>query len=170
MELIIINKRGEKFIVLFDDDISEFILQYKWYITKRAGNKVYARTNIAGRPVLMHRLIMDIVDLPEKEIDHINGNGIDNRRNNLRICTHGENMFNRSPQKTAASKYLGVCPLIIKKTTPHRIFKYWRAQISTHGKVKHLGVFKTEECAALAYDMAAIKLHGEFARLNFPEI
>jgi hypothetical protein len=93
--------------------------------------------------------------LPE-EVDHINGNPYDNRIENLRAATHGENMFNRNPNKGCISKYRGVSKHCGK----------WQGAISKEGKKFHLGTFNTETEAALAYNKSAVKLHGEFANLN----
>lgn len=97
-------------------------------------------------------------DYPSCFVDHINGNRSDNRIENLRLATAGENSTNRASAKGSTSGYLGVhfrtdC-------------KLWRAQLSNRGKRIHLGLFDNEIAAAQAYNEAAIQLHGQFARLN----
>lgn len=94
-------------------------------------------------------------------IDHINGNGLDNRRANLRICTYTQNNCNKRIKLKSASKYRGVS----KSRKPD---KPWQARIYLHRKPIIIGFFKTRLDAALAYDTAARKYHGQFATLNFP--
>lgn len=92
------------------------------------------------------------------QIDHINGNPLDNRPANLRVCTQAENTFNRGKNKKGSSKYKGV--------GWHKKAGKWAAQIQANGIKHHLGVFETEAEAAIAYNQAATQLHGCFARLN----
>jgi hypothetical protein len=96
-------------------------------------------------------------------VDHINGNGLDNRKENLRVVTVVENARNsRGKVRSRKSQYKGVSFCIGRKSP-------WRATIEAggHGQ-KHLGYFSTEEEAARAYDQAAAEVFGEFAFLNFP--
>lgn len=98
-------------------------------------------------------------------IDHKNGNGLDNRRSNLRFCTNAQNQHNQRKWgsrsgKPLSSRYKGV--------SWHRR-GHWRAKIQAQGKRRYLGQFQSEEAAARAYDRAARELHGEFAVLNFSD-
>ena len=103
----------------------------------------------------MSRVIMNC---PKgKEVDHKNGNTLDNRHSNLRVCTHQENCRNRRPNKNCVSSYKGVSWFKGK----------WTAIINCNGKHRYLGRFKNEIDAAKAYDKAAKKAFGEFACLNF---
>jgi hypothetical protein len=95
-------------------------------------------------------------------IDHINGNGLDNRRANLRICTYSQNNCNTKAKVKGASKYRGVSKSR-KSDTP------WQAKIYVRRKQIVLGFYKTQYEAALAYDSAARKHHRRFATLNFPD-
>lgn len=96
--------------------------------------------------------------LPGSEIDHVNGNGLDNRRVNLRFASRSENCSNCRPSRNNRSGYKGV--------HWHKGAKKWRSQIKTNGKRIHLGYFENKNDAARAYNEAAIRLHGSFARLN----
>jgi len=104
-----------------------------------------------GRSLSMHRAIMDCP--PDKEIDHINHNMLDNRRSNLREASHQENCCNRRKHRDNTSGFKGV---------------YWHTSGGKWAASIHLGMFATKEEAARAYDEAAKIIHGEFAHLNFP--
>lgn len=152
-------------VALVDDADAAIVAPYKWYASRHRGT-FYARTDTGGRLVrrrlAMHRVILGLGAGDGREVDHINGNGLDNRRANLRICTHAENLRNRGPQRNNRSGYKGV--------SLHPDGK-WTAHISINGSrnVRYLGLFSTPEDAARAYDAAARDLFGEYARLNFPD-
>jgi hypothetical protein len=93
--------------------------------------------------------------------DHKDGNGLNNTRSNLRPCTQGQNNMNQRKRKNATSRFKGV--------TWSAADEKWKACITANHVQHHLGYFCDEEEAARAYDKAARSLHGEFARLNFPE-
>lgn len=97
-------------------------------------------------------------DPTSQEVDHINGNGLDCRRGNLRLCTKSENQRNRRPNQNGTSGYKGV--------GWYKKYNCWRVRIQVNGKKQHIGYFDNEIDAATAYDNAAKQLHGEFARLN----
>jgi len=127
---------------------------YKWFATSPcACGAVYAGRHEHGRLVLMHRQIMNP---PQgKLVDHTNGNGLDNRRGDLRICTARENSHNRRPHAgKTSSKFIGV--------VRHR--HKWMARAGG----EYLGVFDDEAEAARARDRKARELYGEHAWLNFP--
>jgi hypothetical protein len=110
----------------------------------------------------MHRLIRN--PPPGKVVDHYDGNGLNNRRGNLRICTPQQNRFNLRPRKTEGktSRFIGVYQ---DKRYPGK----WYASVQCGGKVTHLGPFTTELEAALARDLKAMAQHGSYAHLNFPQ-
>ena len=108
----------------------------------------------------MHRFILGLTD-PKIKVDHINHNGLDNRKSNLRFGSHQHNVFNRRPNLHAVSLYKGV------RWNTQR--NKWMAYITIDGKGIYLGVFDNEEDAARAYDAKATEVFGEYAYLNFPE-
>lgn len=157
-----------------DDEDFERINQYKWHVSKGKGTTRYAVARVIGvkNKIIMHRLIMET---PDGFItDHKNHDGLDNRRVNLRTCTIAENNANKRPVLDKTSKYLGVHwekqqkKYFKKKTGEFHIYKYgyWTANLEKNNKRLFLGYFKTEIEAALAYNEAAKKYHGEFANLN----
>ncbi len=120
----------------------------------RSGSRVHGRGVI-----LMHRVIMGA--RPGEQVDHINGNRMDNRRSNLRICTAAQNKWNGSRHRDNVSGYKGVWF--------DRWARRWRAKICCHGKQFALGNYRTPQEAALAYNRAASRYFGAFARLNVLE-
>ena len=109
----------------------------------------------------MHKFIMG-ENSKKPHTDHIDGNGLNNQRSNLRQCTNEENCMNRQPRKNCSSDYKGV--------QLNKLTNKWLAQIKVQGKNIYLGLFGIEEDAGIAYDTAAIKYFGEFSKLNFPKI
>ena len=107
--------------------------------------------------VHMHKIILG--DKEGLEIDHKDGNGLNNRKDNIRWATKAQNQANSAAR---SGRYKGVSP-------PQHRRKRWKAEIRCKGIRYDLGCFDTEEDAARAYDAKAKELHGEFARLNFPE-
>jgi len=141
-------------VIYIDDEDYEWLAQYKWGLIEPAVGYKYAGRWENHKLVLMHRFILHAESW--QKVDHKNGNGLDNRRCNIRLCTHAENMRNRKRSEGCGSRYKGVT----KKQTG------WEARIKIDGKTKHLGVYTTQLAAAFVYNKAALKYHGEFARLN----
>jgi hypothetical protein len=104
----------------------------------------------------MHNVIMSFLE--GYEIDHKDGDGLNNQRYNLRVTTHTQNMKNQRLRSNNTSGYKGV--------TWHKGAGKWYAQIQVDGKRTYLGLFTILEDAARAYDTAALEHYGEFARLN----
>lgn len=158
---------GAKAIV--DGEDFDFLSQWAWGPSKvRSTSRLYAIRFDAARKcaVSMHRTLIQVPD--GMQIDHIDNDGLNNRRSNLRVCTHGQNVMNRGalPKHSQfASRFKGVFPREYGKD------RGWRVQIFSHGKVYRIpGQFKNEEDAARAYDKLALQHHGEFAHLNFPAL
>lgn len=140
--------------------------KYKWYAAYNNNNitlYTYVKPDKRSKVLRLHRLITECPK--DMIVDHINGNGLDNRLENLRICTRQQNNLNigRSIHRKYTSQYMGVSyvPNLNKKNP-------WMAGISINNKRKALGYFKTELEAAKARDAYAIEKRGQFARLNFP--
>lgn len=141
------------YVALVDDDDFEWINKFRWH-TRHSGGITYAVRHINVKEfIYMHRLIANTPD--GMETDHINLDGLDNRRCNLRICTHSENMANRRLQSNNKSKRRGV--------VWHKQLNKWQAGITYHGKYVHIGLFDDLEDAAEAYHNKSKELFGEFA-------
>lgn len=129
--------------------------------TLGAGNrgKEYWRVSINSRIYLCHRIVWFLAygeDPGERHIDHINGSGLDNTPENLRLATQSENLRNRGVNSNNKSGIKGV--------VKHKASGKWMATINLYGRQRYLGLFSTTEAAAAAYSRAAAELHGEFAR------
>jgi hypothetical protein len=147
-----IKHKGEDLFYLIDKEDEERVREYNWYCDDHGyiRNKTYK--------LMLHRFIMNVTD-PTKLIDHINYDKLDNRKSNLRVVTHSQNMQNQKKYCNNTTGYKGV--YLIKN-------QKWRAIITINKKRKHLGSYHTAEAAAHAYDSAARIYHGEYARYNFP--
>jgi hypothetical protein len=142
-------------------DADDVPLVDAWNWTTIVGlSNVYAFRNYckdkSKRTVYLHRAIMGEPD--GFQVDHINGNGLDNRRVNLRLATRSQNQHNRGASSNNTSGFKGV--------TWHNGVKKWQAQIAFCGKNKYLGRYDTVEAAHAAYAEASIKYHGEFRRVQ----
>lgn len=178
--IIYSEKYGEK-IVLFDKEDYWMIKYFNWSVTKPQHLKdlFYAQAGIKIQKlkwdsISIHRLIMKEFN-ESVLIDHIDGNGLNNRKINLRSCTHTQNVINKHSKNGGTSKYLGVSAKLQKRKRKREdgsiydilYFIGWRANIKINGKPTEIGLFDNEEDAAKCYDKYAKEIHGEFANLNF---
>jgi hypothetical protein len=149
------------YYTIVDDEDFEMLNKLRWKVKIKPSGKRYAEISRNGTTIRMHRFILNLKTNDKKIVDHINGDGLDNRRSNLRICTSFQNQHNRKINKNSTSGYKGV---YFEKGK--WFSKRWAAQISVNNKHIKLGYFETAEEAARAYNEAAIKYHGEFANIN----
>lgn len=149
--------RDGSFFVIDEEDFKE-VSRYSWALGKRGYPIAHtSRRDPNGyKTFSLHRLIMNPGDT--EDVDHISGDKLDNRKSNLRICSHQENMFNQKLRETNTTGYYGVSKM--------KSCGKYEAYIHIDGRKKYLGLFETAEGAALARDSAAIRLFGDFARLN----
>lgn len=144
------------------------VSQRKWHAASSDGCW-YAWARFGGKQESMHRFLIGAIP-KGMVVDHKDWDGLNNRRSNLRLATHGQNTHNRKHNSRkidsdpAKSRYRGV--FFYPYWTNPNLKKKWRAIIKSHGKNYNLGYYDTEEEAALAYNKKAIELHGEFAVLN----
>lgn len=143
--------------VLVDDEDFAVLNKYKWHFHDKgaAVRKIYISA-VKQRIVYMHREIMK--PMGNTEVDHINHDQLDNRKNNLRLCNRAENNANMRMSRHNSSSYKGV--------SYNKKEKKYRAYISIANKQKHLGYFPTAIIAAKAYNEAAKRLRGVFAWIN----
>jgi hypothetical protein len=157
-----------KFAIVDPDDYYR-LREYKWHATRRryrcydefyAARRIPNRKGEKGKTIHMHR---EVANTPEDLLcDHINGRTLDNRKANLRSATALQNKWNsRKYSQSSSSIYKGVWF--------HKGIQKWTAMITVRHKRIHLGTFEDEIQAAKAYDKAAKKYYGEFAKLNFPD-
>lgn len=145
-------------VSLVDDEDYEYLNQFKWFADKHR-NTYYAGRQESRHLGLQRTKLMHCVIMNHKGIDHIDGNGLNNQKSNLRKCTNSQNAMNRTQIKGTSSKYKGV--------SFHKRDKKWYSYIKKDQKLINLGSFTNEVDAAKAYDKKAIELFGEFSRLNF---
>lgn len=143
------------FVSLVDEEDYETVARFSWQMVTQCHCR-YAYSKIAGP---MHRLLLGF---PKALIDHRNGNGLDNRRQNLRLCTHSQNLANSRKHVKSRSVFKGVSHDPRKSRA-----KPWRAEFRFLNRRYRSG-HSTELEAALAYDKMAREIAGEFARTNFP--
>lgn len=139
-----------------DDEDFHFVFGKEFHLLK-GHNTNYAQGAKADGGFLLHRILMGVIDKPELEIDHIDHDGLNNKRMNLRLATKAQN----TQHARKRGKYKGV--------TFNQLEQKYKARIQVKGRRYTIGTFETAEDAAHAYDAKAKQLHGRFAKLNFPE-
>lgn len=150
------------FVAIVDDEDFETLSKQKWHVKKHTGGLSYACGKIWDKEtqkshnIKMHRVILGLTD-PDIIADHVNGNGLDNRRANLRLCTKKENQLNR--ENRTKNKWKGVSLFRVCR------WQSYATDIVT-GKKINLGTFDTAEQAALAYNVYAEKNYGKFCKIN----
>lgn len=147
--------QGKVTVIDFDD--FEKVRNFKWCARKSSSGNTFYACRAANTVQLHHEIMPPPTGM---EIDHIDRDGLNNRRSNLRIVTHRQNILNRGPRRNKTSKFCGV--------SRHQKQQKWQAGLELFGKHIHLGSYEIEADAARAYDEAAIKYFGSFAQLNFP--
>lgn len=169
------GRHANKYFAQVDDNDYDYLMQWNWS-PNISGKIIYAQRSIKindkWSSTSMHRVIMDVHD-SKILIDHKDRNGLNNQRCNIRLCSQSENQQNTVSRLGGTSKYKGVS---FSKGTTTQLNKNgiictyfshsWIARIRINGKTKHLGCFKTEEDAAIAYDNAAKIYHKHFAVSN----
>lgn len=160
--LIIRSKRHGVHTLLYDDEFHDLISKHHWNIyTTQRHSTYYAHTRIKtdrGHTTLrFHRLILGVT-CPKTQIDHKNGNGLDNTLVNLRVCDASQNGGNQKRSKLNTSGFKGV--------HQNKINGKWIARLGHKNKKIVLGTFRSINDAAAAYNDAALKFKGEFAKLN----
>lgn len=154
------SKRHPNTFAIIDDEDFEYLNQWKWYYHQGYAHRTLHLNSKKAKTISMHRTIMK--EPKDKLVDHINMNGLDNRKSNLRICNKKENSRNSGIQKNNKSGYVGVSKNSSSK-------KLWQVRIGYNGNKIHLGYFNDKIEAAKAYNEKALELYGEYARLNIIE-
>lgn len=142
------------YVVFFDKEDFDLFEQFTWLVHKQKSNDIYLYKKT--KPHYFHMYIAQRIGL-SGFIDHIDGNGLNNMRSNLRSATYSQNAQNTKKRKGTTSQFKGVC-----RASKNR----WKATIELNGKQFYLGLFASETEAAHAYNLKAQELFGEYARLN----
>jgi HNH endonuclease/AP2 domain len=157
---MMICARAQKFLI--DAEDWPRISGFKWSVSSDGGGRMYVYTYVDKKKIYLHRMILEAPH--GQRIDHRNGNPLDNRKANLRLATHQQNMFNCGKRSTYKGKPTSSS---FKGVTWDKSCGRYKAQIAKDGVKHHLGYFYDPRKAALAHDHAALDMFGEFAWTNF---
>lgn len=149
------------YVAMVDDEDFERVNKHNWHAIvsyKTSHVNVYAVRGVASNGTVVRLWLHKVILNTLRQVDHIDNNGLNNCRSNLRECTTLQNIANSRKRANTISKYKGVHRLEAKCVT-----RPWQARLGQ----QHLGTFATEEDAAKAYDVAAVDRYGEFAKPNF---
>jgi len=149
-----INLANSELKGLVDNEDYERVIKYKWYLIDSKKSNTKYIIGKAPKTIGLHNFIMK-----NSYIDHENNNGLDNRKDNLRPCTHQQNCQNKETNKNSISGYKGVT----------KSGNRWRVMITTNEKLTTLGSYKYKEEAAIIYDLVALYYFKSFANLNFKQ-
>lgn len=166
MKTIPLNPLNLGLVVMVDDDDYEYLSQWHWNAQVQKETAYAVRTTKGPKQkdikYRMHRVIMNAPD--GVFVDHVDGDGLNCRKENMRFCTRAQNQQNK--MKVSKNRFKG-----ITEHKPRGAWKKnfpWQARIRVERKLISLGYFATDEEAARAYDAAALKYFGPFAKVNFP--
>ena len=167
MKEIIVITKGLVYFVKVDDEDYDYFDGYKWHITKngyvRRGSSITKDGIKIKFTEMIHREILNAQQ--GQIVDHINGDKLDNRKENLRFVTREQSNQNRKVSSLSHTGYKGVS----LKSDHHKRTRPYEVQISVNGETIWIASCETAIEAALEYDDMALIYHGEYARLNFPE-
>lgn len=150
-------------VALIDDEDYERVMQYNWTVYQSHKRwTFYAHCHPTTGTTELHRFILGLKRGDRVMVDHRNGNGLDNQKSNLRICSYSENQWNHVIPINNTSGYIGI--------GYHKKSKKWYARSCVQRKHFYLGSFDNKNKAAIAHDKAVLHLHGDFATLNYPEL
>jgi hypothetical protein len=140
-----------------DDEDYDFLMQWKWFVNHgRAVRSAWTPGREKKLQIFMHRVLMDAP--PGMEVDHRNMDPLDNQRHNLRVCTPGQNQYNKRARKDSPSGLKNITPNFGKRGIT------WAVKMRASKKEHYIGTFKTLEAAIQAHTAAIRRLHGEFGR------
>lgn len=167
MKKIEIEQKGKTYYTLVDDEDYDVFNSYTWYINAKGAVYCGDKSIRKYGSGLLHRLVLGLTS-DNLDVDHKDGNKLNNQKENLRTCTRTQNQQNRGKTRASTTGYKGVTVYKGRFDDPSK-YKFV-SSVKVNGKRLHLGYFDSPIDAAHAYDIAAIQHYGEFAKLNFPLI